>query len=135
MRLAPSNRHAIPKWGANHWSSSPFQGFVVSVTSFHRPDRQTQKGEFTFWRLPDGRQWKRKQSYGRPKDDTRKGNRGRRTAAQPIVFFLTARLFFSSFSFKGSTINYLSSFPVVEPDERDFLCNRPTFGQEKKKKN
>ena len=21
MRLAPSNRHAIPKWGANHWSS------------------------------------------------------------------------------------------------------------------
>ena len=23
MRLAPSNRHAIPKWGANHWSSSP----------------------------------------------------------------------------------------------------------------
>ena len=34
MRLAPSNRHAIPKWGANHWSSSPFQGFARQVPSF-----------------------------------------------------------------------------------------------------
>ena len=32
LRLAPSNRHAIPKWGANHWSSSPFQGPLSSLS-------------------------------------------------------------------------------------------------------
>jgi len=43
MRLAPSNRHAIPKWGANHWSSSPFQGFARQVPSFllFLPEKET----------------------------------------------------------------------------------------------